>query len=149
MAQARKAAGAAGGVEELLAEPRIDLLDHELRDGAGRVVLARVARALEVAEDLLVHVAEQVAMLRVVEVDALLDLVDDLAQQRAGLHVVVGIFEDAANDQPALVDLAAFGEVLERREELVVDELQEGLAGHPLGVGRPVPPAERLGDGER
>ena len=62
MAQVEEAAGAAGGVEDRLAEPRVDLLDHELGDGAGRVELARVAGALQVAEDLLVDVAEQVAV---------------------------------------------------------------------------------------
>ena len=38
--------------------------------GARRVVLAGVAGVLQVAQDLLVEVAEQVAVLRLVEVDA-------------------------------------------------------------------------------
>ena len=49
---------------------RVDHVDHELGDGAGRVVLAGVAGALEVAQDLLVDVAEQVAVRGDVEVDA-------------------------------------------------------------------------------
>jgi hypothetical protein len=58
-----EAAGAAGRVEHDLAEARVHHVDGELRDGAGRVVLARVAGALEVAQDLLVDVAEEVAAL--------------------------------------------------------------------------------------
>ena len=58
-----KAAGAAGGVEDVFAQLRVDALDHELGDGARGVVLAGVAGALEVAQDLLVDVAEQVAVL--------------------------------------------------------------------------------------
>ena len=38
-----EAAGAAGGVEQDLAGPRVDAVDHEGGDGAGRVVLAGVA----------------------------------------------------------------------------------------------------------
>jgi hypothetical protein len=65
-----EAAGAAGRVEDDLAQARVDHVDGELGDGARRVVLARVARALQVAQDLLVDVAEEVAALAVVEVDA-------------------------------------------------------------------------------
>ena len=50
------------------------MLDHELGDGARRVELAGVAGALQVAEDLLVDVAEQVAVGRLVEVDVSLSL---------------------------------------------------------------------------
>ena len=60
-----EAAGAAGGIEDDFAEPRVGALDHELGDGARGVIFARVAGALEVAQDLLVDVAEQVAVLRV------------------------------------------------------------------------------------
>ena len=38
-----EAAGAAGGVEHRLAEPRVGHLDHEPHDGRGRVELAGVA----------------------------------------------------------------------------------------------------------
>ena len=57
-----EAARAAGGIEDGLAELRVDHIDHELGDGAGGVVFARVAGALQVAQDLLVDVAEQVAV---------------------------------------------------------------------------------------
>ena len=62
-----EAAGAAGGVEDEFAQARVGALDHELGDGARGVVLARVAGALEVAQDLLVDVAEQVAVLRLLK----------------------------------------------------------------------------------
>ena len=68
----------------------------------GRVELARVARRLQVSEDLLVHVAEQVPVFAVVEID-LVDLVDDLPHQRAVLHVLVGIVESVADDDAARV----------------------------------------------
>ena len=88
----QKAAGAAGGVEHGFVQLGIDAIDDEAGDGARGVELARIAGALQVAQDLLVDAAEGVAVAAVVEVD-LADLVDDLAHQGAGLHVVVGIFE--------------------------------------------------------
>ena len=92
-----KAAGAAGWVEENLARLRVDAIDHEGGNGAGRVVLARVAGALQVVQDLFVDVAEMLALGEVVEVDAV-DLVDHLAHELAGLHVVVGVLKDIAHD---------------------------------------------------
>ena len=116
-----EAAGAAGRVEQDLAGLRVDAVDHEGGDGARRVVLARVAGALQVVEDLLVDVAEVLALGQVVEVD-LVDLVDHLPHELAGLHVVVGVLEDVAHDAAAVARLAAGGQLLERGEQLVVDE---------------------------
>ena len=96
-----KAAGAAGGIEEDLARLRVDAIGHEGGDGAGRVVLARVAGALQVVQDLFVDVAEVLALGQVVEVDAV-DLVDHLAHELAGLHVVVGVLEHIAHDAAAV-----------------------------------------------
>ena len=64
-----KAAGAAGGVEQDFAGLGVDAVDHEGGDGARGVVLAGVAGALQVVEDLLVDVAEVLALGEVVEVD--------------------------------------------------------------------------------
>ena len=81
------------GSKQDLAGLGVDAVHHEGGDGAGRVVLARVAGALQVVQDLLVDVAEVLALGQVVEVD-LVDLVDHLAHELAGLHVVVGVLED-------------------------------------------------------
>ena len=75
-----KAAGAAGGIEQDFAGLRVDAVDHEGGDGARRVVFAGIARRLQVVEDLLVDVAEVLALGQIVEID-LVDLVDDLPQQ--------------------------------------------------------------------
>jgi hypothetical protein len=91
-----EAAGAAGGVEQGLAGLGVGHLHHERGHGTGGVVLAGVAGGLQVVEDLLVDVAEVLALGEVVEVDAV-DLVDHLAHELAGLHVVVGVLEDVAD----------------------------------------------------
>ena len=96
-----KAAGAAGGVEQDFAGLRVDAVHHEGGDGARRVILARVAGALQVVEDLLVDVAEMLALGEVVEID-LVDLVDDLPHELAGLHVVVGVLEHIADHAAAV-----------------------------------------------
>ena len=140
-----EAAGAAGGVEDGLAEPRVDLVDDELGDGARRVELAGVAGGLEVLQELLVDVAEHVAVIGGVEVDAV-DLVDDLAHQGAVLHVVVGVLEGHADQAGDLV--------CRRRSapsawaERVVDEVEQRVAGDALGVGGPGGQRRCLGSGD-
>ena len=93
----QEAAGAAGGIKQRLARFRVDTVHHECGHSTGRVVLARIARRLQVIEDLFVDVAKMLAFAQVVEVD-LVDLVDHLTHQLAGFHVVVGILEYAAHD---------------------------------------------------
>ncbi len=134
-----EAAGAAGGIEDGLAKAGVDLLHDELGDGARGVELAGVARGLEVLEELLVDVAEHVAVIRGVEVDAV-DLVDDLAHQRAVLHVVVGVVKGRADEAGDLV--ATAGEGLELREERVVDEVEERVASDAFVVNSPIGPAQ-------
>jgi len=116
-----------------------------LRDGARGVELAGVAGALQVLEDLFVEVVEEVAVAAVVEVD-LVDLVDHLAQQVAGLHVVEGVFKDLLDDVAARVAQRVGVEVLELGKEGVVDEILQFLAGHAFAVGRPVAPAQVVGN---
>ena len=87
------------------------------------------------------------AVLAVVEVEAI-ELVDDLPHFIAGLHVVVRTVEDFLHQRGALRGVRGL-EILQRGEEAVggmVDEEDEFLAGDALGVGRPVPPVEFLGD---
>ena len=142
----QEAAGAARRVQHDLAELRVGHVHHELGHGAGRVVLARVARALQVAQDLLVEVAEEVPILQRVEVDAV-DLVDHLADQRARLHVIVRVDEDVAHDKAPRVVARPQRQLFQAGEQLVVDERQQLVAGHPLVVGRPGAPAQPFGDG--
>ena len=96
-----KAAGAAGGIEQDFAGVRIDAVGHEGGDGARRVILAGVAGRLQVVEELLVEVAEMLALGEVVEID-LVDLVDHLPHQLAGFHVVVGVLEHVAHHAAAV-----------------------------------------------
>ena len=117
-----EAAGAAGGIEQDFAGMRIDAIHHEGGDGARRVILARIAGRLQIVEDLLVDVAEMLALGQIVEID-LVDLVDDLPHQLAGLHVVVGVLEHVraprGGGRRAWPVSCRF---LQRREQLAVDE---------------------------
>ena len=88
-------------VQDDLAGLRVDTLGHERRHRSRRVVLAGVSGTLEVVEDLLVDIAEVLLLGEVIEVD-FIDLVDDLPQQLAGLHVVVRVLEDVPNDTLAV-----------------------------------------------
>jgi len=139
-----EAAGAAGGVEHGLTEAGIHLLDDELGDGARGVELAGVASRLEILEKLLVDVAEHVAIVGRVEVDAV-DLVDDLPHQRAVLHVVVGVLEGRPDEAGDAV--ATAGESLQPRQQEVVDEVEQGIARDTLFVRGPGGPTQRLGQG--
>ena len=141
-----EAAGAAGGVEDDLAEARVGALDHELGDGARGVVFAGVAGALEVAQELLVDVAEQVAVFGAVEVDALVDLVDDLPQEGAGLHVVVGVLERGAEQGVARGGAL---QVLEAGEEVVVDEFWSSSPVMPSASAAQLRQRSFWGSGER
>ena len=141
IAHDEEAAGAAGGIENGLSEARIDLLDDELGYGARGVELTGIAGGLEILEELFVDVAEHVAIIGGVEVDAV-DLVDDLAHQRAVLHVVVGILEGRSDEASDLVAAARRG--LELGKEGVVDEIKQRVARDPFFVGGPVGPAKVL-----
>ena len=135
----------ARGVEDDLAGLRGDPLGHERGDRSRRVVLARVAGALEVVEDLFVDVAEVLPLGEVVEVN-LVDLVDDLTEQLPRFHVVVRVLEDTLDDAPAVRCHSRGGEFLEGRKEVVVDEAEQLVPGNPFRVRRPRPPPQRLGN---
>ena len=76
----------------------------------------------------------------------LVDLVDDLPHELAGLHVVVGVLEHIAHDAAAVALLAGGGQFLERGEQLVVDEGEQFVAGDAFGIGGPGAPLELLRD---
>ena len=115
IAQVRKPPVPQAGSSRSLPGPRVDALHHECRNGAGRVILARIAGALQVGEDLFVDVAEVLSLGQIIEVH-LVDFVDDLPHELAGLHVVVGILEHVAHDTAAVALLACDGEFLELAE---------------------------------
>ncbi len=83
-------------------------------------------------------------LLQVVEIDSV-DLVDHLPHELARLHVVVGVLENVADHALAAV-VRYTGQVLELREELVVNEVEEIFASDSLGVCGPGAPAELLRD---
>jgi hypothetical protein len=144
---AEEAAGACGGVEHAVAQARIRHLRHELGDGAGRVVFAFVPGIPQFQEDGLIDGAEDMAVVGVVEVEAV-ELVDDLPHLVAGLHVVVRAVEDLTDKHCTLRRVRGF-ELAEVGEEAVggvVDEEDEFIAGDALGIGGPVPPLELLRD---
>ena len=119
------------------------MLDDELRNGARGVELAGIARGLEVLEELLVDVAEHVAIIGGVEVDAV-DLVDDLPHQRAVLHVVVRVLEGGADQRGEFIPNSD-AERLELRQELDIHEIQKLLSGHSFFVSRPLRPTQVIG----
>ena len=143
-----KAAGAAGGVEQNLARVWVDAIGHEGGDGAGRVVLARVAGALQIVEDLLVDVAEVLALGEVVEVDAV-DLVDHLAHELAGLHVVVGVLEHVAHDAAAVASLAVPDSSLSVGKSSSLTKVMSGSPVMPSGSAAQVRHWNFFGMGER
>ena len=137
-----EAAGAAGEVRHALADLGPDALGHEVSDGPGSVEFAGGACALQLLQNGFVDLAEGVALLVVGEVQ-LVDDVDDLAKEDAVLHVVVGVGEGGLDD--GLLDgrVGVHGQVLQRGEQGVVDEIQQSFAGHALAclVVGPVAPA--------
>ena len=58
-----EAARAAGEVRHLFTDPGLDHLRHEFRNGAGRVVFARAARALQLFKDGFIDLAEGLTFL--------------------------------------------------------------------------------------
>jgi len=101
---------------------------------------------LEVAQQLLVDVAEQVAVLRFIEINAFVQLVDDLAQERAGLHVVVGILERAAKE--LMSGRAAF-QFFQAGKQVVVDEFHQPVAVMPSASAAQLTQRSFCGSGER
>jgi hypothetical protein len=102
--------------------------------------------ALQVIEDLLVDVSEVLLLGQIVEVH-LIDFIDDLAHELAGLHVVVGVLEHVAHHTTAVCLLSDDREFLELWKELGVNEREEFLAGDTFGIGSPGTPPKLFRDG--
>lgn len=140
-----EAAGAAGWVHNRLAELRIDAIDHKAGDGARGIKLTGITRRLQIFEDLFVNIAEKVAFAGAGEVN-FVELVDHLTQQGAVFHVVIGIAERLPDHKAARVFIDGGGEVFQRREQVIVDEFQQGITGNAFGVCRPGAPQVALWD---
>ena len=141
-----EASRAACGVEQNFSWPGVDALRHERSHGAGRVVFTCIAGALQVVKDLLIDVAEMLLLRQIIEVH-LIDFIDDLAHELAGLHVVVGVLEHIAHNTTAICLLSGDREFLELGEEFGVDEGEQLFAGDALRVGSPRAPTELFWDG--
>lgn len=121
----------------------VDHAYHELGHRARRVELACVAGALQVAQQLLVHVAERMALLRLVEVHTTLDLVEHLADQLPRLHVVVGVLEHIAHDKAQRLAMAR-RQIAQLGKQVDIDEVLQLIAGDPFRIGCPVAPTQPL-----
>ena len=66
------------------------ILGHKVGDSAGRIELTGGASALQFLQNGLVDFAEGVALLIVAEIQ-FVDDIEDLTQQNAVLHVLVGV----------------------------------------------------------
>ena len=140
-----EAARTAGEVRHHVARLQANVRGHEVGERARRVVLASGTRALEFAQDRFVDEAEGVRLFRVAEVE-LVDEHHQLVELNAVLHVVVDVFEDRLHHALAAGAVRGQLKVLERREEVVVDEVEKFVAFERFRVAdvgvRPVAPTE-------
>jgi hypothetical protein len=101
---------------------------------------------LQIVEQLLIDVAEVLALGQVVEVDAA-DPVDHLPHELAGLHVVVGVFEHAPHHAAAAGIGAGDGQFLERGKQFGVNEVEKRVTGDPFWIGGPGAPLQLFREG--
>src|SRR5699024_1671465 len=102
---------------------------HKVGDGTGRIEFASRPGALQLLQDGLVNLAESVAFLVVVQVQ-LVNGIDDLPQQDAVLHIVVGVGKGGLDNGLADGGIGIHRQVFQRREQGVVDKIQQFVAGH-------------------
>jgi hypothetical protein len=151
---AQEARAADSPVIDPLAQLGLDRPDDRANERPRGVVLAAVAASVPHVLDLgFVQVRELVLLLLAAEAK-LVDVVDDLAQVRAGLDLVFDLAEDLADlvlDREGPGGL--FLELAEVGEQLVVDKFDQVFASNRLLVirrairflgGRPSLPAVRL-----
>ena len=122
-----EAARAAGQIRHGLADLRLDHLRHELRHRAGRVEFARGTGELQLVQQRFVDFPESVDFVIIIEVQ-LVDHVDDLPQQHAVLHVVVGVLEHGLHDGLLHGHVRRHRQRFQRREQAVVDEIKQRVA---------------------
>ena len=141
-----KATRATGKVRHRLADLRPDHLRHEIRHRARRVEFTSRTSALQLLEDRFINLAKGMAFLIVAKVD-IIDHVDDLTQQHTVLHVVVGVGKGCLHNRLFDRRGGVYRQLLERREERIVHEIQQLIARHGLSgliVMRPIRPAAIL-----
>ena len=102
MALVRKPPVPQDGSRNLFPKARVYGFRYKFGYGARGVKLAVFAGALQVFKDGFVNVAEDVAVFRTVEV-YLVKFIQDLADNGAVLHVIVGAVEDLVDDKRPLV----------------------------------------------
>jgi hypothetical protein len=88
---------------------------------------------------------EVVLVLLLVKID-LVDLINYLPDERARLHIVIGVLKHSANDRGAWIRISGEYAIFKSFEKFAVDEIQEVVASHPFRIGRPIPPSQLLRD---
>ena len=142
----QEAASSTRGIKQSFTGLRVDAVNHKGGYRARRVIFPRIARRLQVIEDLLVDIAKMLALGQIVEID-LRDLVNDLAHQLAGFHIVVSIFKHIAHDATPVARPPCQLQPLECGKQLAIDKIDQGLACYALGIRCPVAPLQWLRQG--
>ena len=121
----QEATSSAGWVQHYFVgiESRVDAINHEIGDGAWGVELAGIARATQVVEQLFVDIAKLLLLFEFFEMDCAFQFLDDGEELDTRLHVVVGIFKDAA-DRRLSSPLAGI-QIFECGEKVIVYERNE------------------------
>ena len=157
-----EAAGAAGKIGHGLANLRFNDLGHKIGDSTGRIELTSRTGALQLFQNGLVNLAEGVTLLIVTEVQLVNDI-EDLAQQHAILHVLIGIGKSGLHngfaDRGSGINLNSGNKgfavsvlcviAFQHWEQCIIDEIQKLLTGEG-GAGfiimGPIPPTAFLWD---
>ena len=133
-----EAAGAAGKVRHVFTDLRLNALRHKVGHGAWRIEFTGRTCALQLFQNGFIDLAESMAFLIVGKIQ-FVDDIDDLPQQNAVLHIVVGVGEGGLHDRLFDGRIGVNGQMLQRGEQGVIDEVQQRVAGQPL-AGRIVCP---------
>ena len=141
----QKAAGATCKVGHLLPHLGPDHLGHKVGDGPGRIEFAGRTCTLQLFQNGFVDLAEGVAFLIVIQLEVI-DGINDLPQQDAVFHVVVGVSKGGLDNGLTDGGIGIHRKILQSREQGVVNEVQKFVSGHLLPVfsGCPVLPAAGL-----
>ena len=144
--------GTAGEVGHGLPQTRMENLHDKISKGTRGVELACVAGRLEVLQDTLVYIAKSMTVFGIGEVN-LVHHIHHLTKERAVLHILVEVGKDLLDNPISTRRVLIQIQFLERREELVVDKVQEFVTGEALAIGMidsPIAPTHRFGnDGDK